>query len=46
MGAKLVESAATLTTKTTFIRIGMESNWAWMTEMGNIFHAASNLGHT
>ena len=32
--------------KTALTRLGVEANWAWMTEKGNLFHAVLSLCHT
>ena len=45
-GAKLVKTAAILAAKTACTPLGIESNWAWMTETGNSLHAASSLCYT
>ncbi|GFV90404.1 hypothetical protein TNCV_935361 [Trichonephila clavipes] len=45
-GAKLVETAATPGSKTSFTQLAMELKWAGITEIGNSFRIASNLCHT
>ena len=43
---KLWNQLPPLATKTARTQVGMESNWVWMTEMGNSLHIASNLCHS